>query len=75
MTHLIWADRLAIGIFVLVVLINCWVALGEQSLHGLDILRWLLLPPLVIAFVSWIVLRTVDFMFGGQARRQIRGRR
>jgi hypothetical protein len=33
------------------------------------------LPPLLGAFVSWIVLRTVDFMFGGPARRRARALR
>jgi hypothetical protein len=66
---MIWADRFAIGIFILLVLLFGWDALGNQSLHGFDLLRWLLLPPLVGAFVSWIVLRTLDFMFGGPQRR------
>jgi hypothetical protein len=67
---MIWADRFAIGIFVILLLISSWIALGENAIHGSDKLQFLLAPPAVGAGVCWIVLRTIDFMFGGPQRRR-----
>ena len=55
---------------VILVVVLLWDAMGSRFLHGTDLIQWLLLPPFVGAFVSWIVLRTVDFMFGGPQRRR-----
>jgi len=69
---MIWADRFAVEIFIILVLVFGWDLMGNNSLHGLDFIRWLLLPP-AVGFVVWIVLRTIDFMFGGWERRRTKG--
>ena len=69
---MIWADRLAIGVFVLLLLIFGWAVAGENSLHGWDALKMLFIPPLGGSLVCWIVMRTISFVFGGGARRKSR---
>jgi len=61
---MIWADRFAIGIFILG-FIGFAVILGPDFNWQMTIV-----PAGILAIISWIVLRTFDFMFGGPKRRK-----
>jgi hypothetical protein len=65
-----WADRFSIGIFILSVLflgylLSTEVHVTKDQLFGIGFV-----VPAGLAIVTWIALRTIDFMFGGPKRRR-----
>ena len=69
---MIWADRFAIGMFVVLFLLCAWWVAGNPAMHtGPAIFRGLLVPPITVSALFWIVFRIVDFMFDGPLHREV----
>jgi hypothetical protein len=58
---MIWADRFAIGFLILGFFVFSYFL---ENLRGGATLS------AMVAVVAWVVFRTLDFMFGGPARRR-----
>jgi hypothetical protein len=63
---MIWAERFAVGIFVLSFLYFALMMGQDFTFRGG------LLFSGIIAGTAWIIFRTVDFLFGGPGRRKSR---
>jgi hypothetical protein len=70
-----WPDRFGIGIFILLLIFFAWLLSSEPQVRLEQALGMGLVVPAVLAILAWIILRTVDFMFGGPQRRRARQRR